>query len=279
MPFSPQRIAEELLGGDGRVFAWLRAGWLLVAWSCVLALAALVGVCCGMLAQPYACGSIVLSRVLRKNRMSRYAWPVGCWWSCVTAGCIWRVVYVVTYAAGCIRRVPDGDRGSAARCVCIGIRESPLVGWLGLCPMVFRQLCMYRHAYRSRCWWIWERTWGICRLGMRGHACSAGCRWSCFTAGLYLASCVCRGVHNSPDAGGLGFCGDVPQVVCVVGYVPRDSYDLTWAGRPSATVQWCQCEEWRRRCVRIGSHGGGLGGWIWLVCLRWGPLCEDSLAQ
>lgn len=75
------------------------------------------------------------------------------------------------------------------------------------------------------------------------------------------------------------FCGDVPQVVCVVGYVPRDSYDLTWAGRPSATVQWCQCEEWRRRCVRIGSHGGGLGGWIWLVCLRWGPLCEDSLAQ
>lgn len=231
MPFSPQRIAGELLGGDGRVFAWLRAGWLLVAWSCVLALAALVGVCCGMLAQPYACGSIVLSRVLRKNRMSRYAWPVGCWWSCVTAGCIWRVVYVVTYAAGCIRRVPDGDRGSAARCVCIGIRESPLVGWLGLCPMVFRQLCMYRHAYRSRC----RRAWA--------------------------------------------FCGDVPQVVCVVGYVPRDSYDLTWAGRPSATVQWCQCEEWRRRCVRIGSHGGGLGGWIWLVCLRWGPLCEDSLAQ
>ena len=48
MPFSPQRIAGELLGGDGRVFAWLSAGWLPVAWSCVRALEALVGVCRGM---------------------------------------------------------------------------------------------------------------------------------------------------------------------------------------------------------------------------------------
>ncbi|KFI99177.1 hypothetical protein BPORC_1733 [Bifidobacterium porcinum] len=157
MPFSPQRIAGKLLGGDGRFVVWLPVVWLPVAWSCVRALAALVGVCCGMCAQPYACGSIVLSRVLRKNRLSRYAWPVGCWWSCVTAGCIWRVVYVV---ACTIRQMPAG----------------------------------------------------------------------------------------------LGFCGDVPQVVCVVGYVPRDSYDSTWVDRPSATVQWCQCEEWRRRCVKMGSH-------------------------
>ena len=35
-------------GGDGRVFAWLRAGWLPASWSCVRALEALVGVCRGM---------------------------------------------------------------------------------------------------------------------------------------------------------------------------------------------------------------------------------------
>lgn len=70
-----------------------------------------------------------------------------------------------------------------------------------------------------------------------------------------FAGCVCAGMRGRLDVGGLAllpvvsgelrmswrtqlarcrwawaFCGDVPQVVCVVGYVPRDSYDLTWAG-------------------------------------------------
>lgn len=113
---------------------------------------------------------------------------------------------------------------------------------------------------------------------MRGHAWPVGCWWSCVTAGrvrraVYVVACTIRQMPA-----GLGFCGDIPQVVCVVGYVPRDSYDSTWAGRPSATVQWCQCEEWRWHCVRIRSHGGGMGGWNRLVVRRWGSLCEDGLA-
>ena len=31
--------------------------------------------------------------------------------------------------------------------------------------------------------------------------------------------------------------------------------------------------------MRIGSQDGGLGGWIWLVYLRWVSLCEDWLAR
>lgn len=32
-------------------------------------------------------------------------------------------------------------------------------------------------------------------------------------------------------------------------------------------------------CVRIGSHDGGLGGWVWLADLFRVALCEDWLAQ
>ena len=165
------------------------------------------------------------------------------------------VAYVSVYVS---RRLSDGwgcARWCSASCVCTGMRIAADAGGFG----------------RGR-------------GGFAGWVC-AGMRVRLDVGGLALLPVVSGGLCMSWRTQlarcrrSWAFCGDVPQVVCVVGYVPRDSYDLTWAGRPSATVQWCQCEEWRRRCVRIRSHGGGLGGWIWLVCLRWGPLCEDSLAQ
>lgn len=39
-------------------------------------------------------------------------------------------------------------------------------------------------------------------------------------------------------------------------------------------VCWVWCG-----CVRIGSHGDGLAGFVRLVSLGWAVLCEDSLAQ
>lgn len=167
-------------------------------------------------ARPAGCWWLLdVMRRICKLCMSWHAWSARCWRSCVAIGCVRRVVYVVACAGGCIRRVPDGDRGSAARCVCIGIRESPLVGWLGLWPVVFRQLCMCRHAYRRRCWWIWERTWGDLRVAY-ARACVVG--WMLAVLRyyrLYLASCVCRGVHNSPDVGGLGLFAVMFRRLCV----------------------------------------------------------------
>lgn len=156
---------------------------------------------------------------------------------CVVTGCMVvcsRVGGVGWRIAACLlsrtRVEASFYQGYCARIVCCGIRDVLVAGGLGIFTVVFCRLCMSWYAWSVGCWW---------------SCVTAGCIWRV----VYVVACTIRQMPA-----GLGFCGDVPQVVCVVGYVPRDSYDSTWVDRPSATVQWCQCEEWRRRCVKMGSH-------------------------